>query len=120
MAEETNENIIVGKCKMCDGDVIAKEKIFVCSKADNKQVKKEGTDEDIWVNEGCQFKIFRSSLKKLGKNELTNEEVTSLLNGDTVEFDLVSKGGSNYKKNGTLDQPNQDGISWVKIDFKNK
>lgn len=117
--EQKPQEIVVGKCKLCGGDVIAKEKIFVCSNAENKKETDEQSGEERWVNTGCQFKIFRGALKKLGKPELKNEEVEKLLNGETIVFDLVSKSGSSYQKDGYLDNPGSDGIAWIKINFGN-
>jgi len=116
MSETENSPIIVGKCKKCDGDIIAKEKVFKCSNS-NASYDEESKK---WTENGCGYTILRQSLGKLGKPELTNEEVTKLLNDEVVEFNLVSKGGSQYSKPGSLAEANENGLAFVNIDFGKK
>jgi hypothetical protein len=81
----------VGICPICGNDVVDKGKLFAC--ADGTSTRNEAGGFD---NAGCQYKIFKSSLQKFGKEEITTEEVTTMLENGTVEVTLVSKAGKDY------------------------
>lgn len=103
------DNVVVGKCPLCGNDVHEKEKLFVCSTA--TRVKNETSGE--WENQGCEFKIFKTALNKLGKEKIEASEVETLLNNGVVEVELVSKKtGKPYKANGVVDPK-----YGIKIDF---
>ena len=76
---------ILGKCPVCkEGDIVEKEKNFVCTEA-----KWEKDENEKWKNTGsCEFSIYKFGLEKLGKSEITAEEVKALIeNGEVmVEF----------------------------------
>ena len=103
------DNIVVGKCPLCGSDVHEKEKLFVCSTATRvKNVTSGG-----WENQGCEFKIFKTALAKLGKDSIEASEVGQLLTNGVVEVELVSKKtGKPYKANGIVDPK-----YGIKIDF---
>ena len=105
------EKKVVGNCPLCGEEVIEKEKLFVCSAGSSK--KNEATGE--WENEGCQYKIFKTALKKMGKDEITSAEVEELLLKGEVELELISQKTSEpYKAKGTPDE------KWgIKIQFNN-
>lgn len=102
----------VGSCPLCGSDVEEKEKLFVCSTATSS--KDEATGE--WVNGGCQFKIFKGALKKLGKENITAEEVTEMLENGSVKVNLVSaKNGKEYTADAVADE------KWgIKINFEER
>jgi len=72
---------ILGKCPVCkEGDIVEKEKNFVCTEA-----KWEKDENENWKNTGCEFGIYKFGLSKLGKPEITAEEVKALLeNGEVM------------------------------------
>ncbi len=103
------DNIVVGKCPLCGSDVHEKEKLFVCSTA--TRVKNETSGE--WENQGCEFKIFKTALAKLGKDNISTTEIETLLRDGVVEVELVSKkSGKPYNANGIIDPK-----YGIKIDF---
>jgi DNA topoisomerase-3 len=101
----------IGTCPICGSDVIEKEKLFVCSTATSKK-----NDAGEWENEGCQYKVFKGALKKLGKDDISAEEMTEMLENGVVRVDLVSaKSGKAYQADAVADE------KWgIKINFDNK
>jgi len=77
----------LGKCPLCtEGNIIEKEKNFVCSNADWSK-----DENDKWVNNGCLYSIYKFGLKKFGKKEISTEEVKELLSKGSVEVSFVTK-----------------------------
>lgn len=97
------------KCPICEkGIIIEKDKLFECSNSTSER-KEDGT----WENTGtCTYKIFKSGLSKLGHPEITAEEVTSVIENGSHEFDLISKQGKPYTGKGIVDDR-----FGIKIDF---
>ncbi len=104
-----SDNISLGKCPLCGSDIIEKEKLFVCSTA--RRVKNETSGE--YENEGCTYKIFKTALSKLGKDNIEASEVSTLLSTGSVEVSLISKKTSKpYTANAIVDP------TWgIKVDF---
>ena len=104
------EEIIVCKCPVCkEGDIIEKEKLFVCSNS-NTEYNKE---TEKWEENGtCSYKIFKSGLSKLGKPNITAEEVKELCENGTITLTLVSKKQTEYTVPGLVD-PERG----IKVDF---
>ncbi len=99
---------IIGKCIKCGGDVIEKEKYYVCK---NRKATK---DEKIgkWSVEGCDFIVFKDTFKRFGKNKLTLTEMKKFLKDKEVVVELTSKAGNKYKKFAKFDE------KWnIAIDF---
>ncbi|WP_412726845.1 hypothetical protein [Arcobacter sp. 15-2] len=89
MAEnEKKEAEVLGKCPVCDGGIIEKKSSFGCNKA---KWSNEGTeDAPKWKNEGCGYSIFKSALGKFGGDEITPDEVKSLLKDGSFKKELKS------------------------------
>jgi len=104
------KNISLGKCPLCGGDILEKKKAFTCSGA--KYEKKE----DKIINSGCQYMIFKGSLSRFGKNNITASEVMKLLkNGETTVYLTAKKSGAKYKATIVIDK--KYGLS---VDFNRK
>lgn len=101
----------IGNCPICGEDVLEKEKLFVCSTS-----KSTKNDAGEWENEGCQYKVFKTALKKLGKDVITAEEMTEMLENGVLRVDLVSaKTGKAYQADAVADE------KWgIKINFDNR
>ena len=99
---------VVGKCPMCEGNLVEKKKIFDCT---NAKYKKNA--DGSYSNDGCSYMIFKGGLTKLGKLNITASEVTKMLKNGTVKVALKSKkSGSIYNKDMIVDK------KWgVKINF---
>lgn len=109
MAEEQK---VVGTCPLCGTDVVEKEKLYACSGGSSRKDEESGE----WINEGCQYKIFKSALNRFGKEEVTAAEVTNLLKNGEIEVELVSKkNGKAYTAKAVTNE--QWGIQ-VKFDFE--
>lgn len=80
---------ILGKCPICkEGDIIEKNKAYVCTKA---SWKNEGTTETPqWKNDGCKYSIFKGALVKMGGMDITPENVKELLEGGSFQAELKS------------------------------
>jgi DNA topoisomerase-3 len=105
------EIISLGECPVCGGDIHEKEKVFLCS---NAKFKKSESGE--WTNEGCEYKIFKTGLEKLGKKQISAKEVSDMLHKGVKIVSLKSaKTGKAYNGNMVVDK------KWgVKIDFTSK
>jgi hypothetical protein len=111
MSEELK---VVGTCPLCGSDVVEKEKLFSCSAGSSR--KDEETEE--WINEGCQYKIFKGAMKRFGKEEVTASEVEELLKNGEVEVELISqKSGKPYNAKAVTDE--KWGVQ-IKFDFDKK
>lgn len=82
---------VVGKCPICSKDVIDNRQWYTCTGADYDSVAK--------INNGCDFKIYKLALAKLGKKEISIKEVTKILKGDKVTFNLRSEKGVDFSPN---------------------
>lgn len=103
--EKPLPNVLCPICKT--GNIIEREKGFNCS---NAKLQKEG---DKWVNLGCKYIIWKSGLSKLGKKEITANEVTKLLSQGFFMTKLISKNGNKYDAKVVIDE-----VFGVKVDFK--
>ena len=102
---------IVGKCIKCGGDVIEKEKYYVCK--NRKAIKNENTGE--WTIEGCDFIVFKDVFKRFGKNKITVTEMKKFLKDKQIIVELTSKTGNKYKKYAKFDE------KWnIAIDFNTR
>ena len=63
---------ILGKCPLCDGNIIQRENSFGCTNANWEQ------DFDNLENDGCQYSIHKESLKRYGKRKITVSDIKSL------------------------------------------
>ena len=107
-AAKTVESL--GKCPKCGGDIIEKKKVYLCS---NAKYKKEG---DKFINEGCDYTIFKSALDRFGKRNLLKSEVMKLLKNGSTEVTLTAK-GSGKKYSAVIVTDLKYGIS---VDFNAK
>jgi len=105
-----NSTESLGKCPKCGGDIIEKKKVYLCS---NAKYKKEG---DKFINEGCDYTIFKSALERFGKRNLLKSEVIKLLKNGTAEVTLIAK-GSGKKYSAVIVTDLKYGIS---VDFNAK
>jgi hypothetical protein len=103
-----SEENIVGKCPLCECNIIEKEKLFACSNGSSSYDE----ENKKWINEGCQYKIFKTSLGRFGKEEITGAEVEELLSNGKVAVDLISKSGNSYVKDIVVDEK-----YGIKVDF---
>jgi len=102
---------IVGKCIKCGGDVIEKEKYYVCK---NRKATKD-EENGKWSVEGCDFIVFKDTFKRFGKNKLTVSEMKNFLKDKEVVIELTSKAGNKYKKFARFDE------KWnIAIDFNTR
>jgi len=116
IAAQEEEIISLGTCPKCKkGNIIEKNKVYLCDEAKYKKIK-DDNGEEKWINEGCTYTIFKSALKRFGKAKLTAREVSDLLNKGKARVSLKSmKSGASYSKNILVDL--QYGI---KVDFDSK
>ena len=89
-----NNQEVLGKCKECGGDVVESAKAFGCSN---------------WKN-GCKFTIWKTSLERFGKKEVSLALAKKALTGEVFELKgLTSKGGKKYDAKGQLTKHEQFG-----------
>jgi DNA topoisomerase-3 len=88
----------LGPCPACkDGQIIENKKTFSCSNARNKKTEENGKVK--WINEGCQYSIFKSAIQKFGGKDITAAQIKKMLANEFVEVTFKSKNtGGNYKK----------------------
>lgn len=91
------EVVSLGKCPICkEGDIYENGKVYMCSGA---LWKNEGTKETPkWKNEGCDYKIFKSSLSKFGKENIGKLEVKALIEKGKIKVKLISAQQKEYEK----------------------
>ncbi len=75
------------------------------------------------TSEGCGFALWKNSLEKLGKAELSDTEATALIAGEKIELKgLTSKAGKKFDCRGELEKwisDDQSKIRWsVKLLFE--
>jgi len=106
--------ISLGKCPVCSGVIYEKPKAYICSNAQWKKEKDPETGKEIWINEGCDYKIWKNALAKLG-GPLSKLDIKTLLSNGKLEVTLKSqRTKKTYKKNIVIDK------KWgVKVDFDN-
>lgn len=111
---EEKEKEMLGKCPVCkEGEIYDNGKIFTCSASSSRN---EGTKEaPNWVNEGCQYKIFKTGLSKFGKDDIKKAEIKTLLEDGSAKVSLVSKAGKPYDANIVVDEK-----YGVKVEFEKK
>ena len=110
VSNNSNSSESLGKCPKCGGDIIEKSKLYMCN---NAKFKKEGEN---FINTGCDYKIFKSSLSRFGKNNITKTEVKKLLKNKACIVSLVAK-GSGKKYSAVIVVDNKWG---VQVDFSKK
>jgi hypothetical protein len=95
------EEIKVCKCPVCkEGDILEKDKLFVCSNSNTEY----NQETKVWEEKGtCSYKIFKSSLSKLGKPTIVAEEVKELCENGTIKLNLISKAQKPYEVPGLVD-----------------
>jgi len=81
----------LGPCPKCGKDVIEKEKLFVCAGVKNVLI------DGVWVNKGCQWKVFKNAFRGLGKESLSAEEVKEILKEGFVMINAYSRSQTIYK-----------------------
>lgn len=68
--------ITLGKCPFCSGNILATDDKIVC---ENSKIT------------GCKFSFPRNMMQAMGKNNLTDAEIESILSEGKVEVTLISK-----------------------------
>lgn len=81
-----NTSKSLGKCPICNGEIIEKKKVYYCSNA-----KFEKTEDGKIVNRGCPYMIFKNSLERFGKKEITPKEVERMLSKGKTSVTLKSQ-----------------------------
>ena len=66
----------LGKCPFCSGNILATDDKIVC---ENSKIT------------GCKFSFPRNMMQAVGKNNLTDAEIESILSEGKVEVTLISK-----------------------------
>lgn len=89
--------MLLGKCPYCDdGQIEVREKevrgkkvkLYACTNAN--WTTEDGEMFELRSDASCSFRIWQNSLAKYGK-WLTYKEVRSLLEGEALEVEFVSK-----------------------------
>ncbi len=77
----------LGKCPECGKPVYEGKQSFYCS----------------GYKEGCNFALWKNSLDRLGHEDITPDQATLLLNGESIAFTgLKSKAGNEFDAQGKL------------------
>ena len=108
-----SENIVVGTCPKCGLNVIEKEKLYVCSGAKNRLIDGE------WINEGCAYKVFKSSLRGLGIQCIGRSSMRALLQDGSVWLNIKTKGGIK-KKRIVIDKKDGIKVRWRETEASKK
>jgi len=103
----------LGDCPVCSGQIYEKPKAYICTNAAWSKGKEK---DDKWVNDGCNYAIWKNTLEKLGGKTFSKLQVKLLLKNKKVEVDLVSpRTNGGYKKMFIIDK------KWGgKVDFGEK
>lgn len=111
----------LGKCPYCEDGVIEvrekevmgkKVKLYACSNA--HWISEDGEMFELSSDARCDFRIWQNSLAKYGK-WLSYKEVRTLLDGEDLEVELLSKKYGKkiyYKKYITLNQEYGVSVIW--------
>jgi len=76
----------LGSCPKCkSGFIVEKDKAFVCS---NAQWSKDADEK--WINNGCEYAIFKKGLVRFGKANVTKTDVKKLLKSGSFSAKLVN------------------------------
>jgi len=67
------------QCPKCGGEILVGLKNFRC-----RRFIKSGDQS------GCNFILWRNDLERLGKDELSDQEVAAMLRGEEIALELVS------------------------------
>ncbi len=82
-----NNRLEIGRCPECGKPVYEGKHSFYCS----------------GYQEGCKFALWKNSLDRLGHEDITPDQATRLLNGETIAFTgLKSKAGKEFDAQGKL------------------
>jgi len=101
----TPEYRVVGKCPACGNEIIDFHQSYLCKK----------------FPDCCNFKIRENKLNPLGKNKITLEEMTSLLEGKIIPLPgLVNKKGETFDTGGRLKYDHKWGWSVQFVDVPQK
>ncbi len=76
--EAGSELEVLGSCPVCGGDVVESPLSFVCSRWDD----------------GCEFAIFKNSLKRFGGKMLGKQKARELLENGVTEAEIKGFDGS--------------------------
>lgn len=89
---------IVGKCPCCGQDVAVGTSRYYCTCFHYKSKDFRDT-----IDNQCMFAINRNHLKKLGKDEITPDEMRTLLEGKAIRLEgLIRKDGTSFDTYGVL------------------
>lgn len=77
----SSEKEIIGQCPKCKKAIYENSKGYSCS----------------GYRDGCKTTIWKNSLEKLGKKNVTKLEAKKLFAGDIIKVNLKSKHGKSYK-----------------------
>ena len=93
---------IVGKCPKCGSDVVVGAVRYHCINFHYK-----GKDLKDTLRNQCFFAIYRNQLKKIGKDNITLDEMRSMLKGQPVRLEgLIRKDGATFDTYGLIgDRP---------------
>jgi uncharacterized protein YutD len=84
----------LGKCPLCDGSIIEKEKTFAC---DNSNWSFDEHFEE-WSNTGCNFSIHKESLRRYGKRKIKTKEIVDLFKNGFFVAKLRNRYKQDYFK----------------------
>lgn len=111
----------LGKCPYCEDGYIEvrdkevngkKIKLYACSNANWRT--EDGEMYELTPNSTCSFRIWQNSLAKYGK-WLSYKEVRELIEGNSIEVELLSKKYGKkiyYSKQITLNQDYGVSVIW--------
>ncbi len=80
------EQEVVGKCPECGRDVLASESRYYCQNIHYKSK----SFEDL-KKYSCGFQLPRNRLQSTGKNDITLDEMRSLLTGDAIPLPAMKR-----------------------------
>lgn len=104
---KTYPDVDLGACPVCGAGVYEKEKLYLCSGAD---IYKD--EEGKFKNRGCDYKILKAGLSKFSKNNITPEEVTSLLKNKYLDLKGLTGSKGEFDCRAIIDN------TWgLKLDF---
>lgn len=81
-----------------------------------RNVEKFFEYKDMWRWTSCGYTLKKDGLAKLGGKKITKSLAKKLLEGETIDVNLVSKAGKPYTAKAYFDQTN----GWVKVSFNKK
>lgn len=111
-ASKAKDITSLGTCPACGkGEIYEKGKVFLCSEAKWKKEEKDG--KDVWTNDGCDYKIFKTACEKFGLKELSALDIKGLLKNGKRAVKLISDRTKQSYEKYILPDP-----KWgIKVDF---